>query len=311
MDYPRGEVEAAFAEFLRRGVGTHDWPGWAAVFTDDARYIEHNLGRFTGAAEIRDWIVPTMADFPSMTLWVEWSMIEGNRVVFYIWNNLPDPSGQGRNFQFPNATALEYAGGGLWKYEEDFYNPVNAQQTVVDWLKAGGTKATAPDRSLQGIPDWAPDPPAAHHPRDEVEAAFHRYVERGRKAVATGDWDQWADQFTPDARYFEHHYGKFNGQAQIRDWITSVMQPFPSMEFPVDWYLIDGNRVAMLCQNRLPDPRGGDAVYEFPTLVVLHYAGDDRWSYEEDIYNPAEAPPVIEAWTAAGGTLPEGFSPPA
>jgi ketosteroid isomerase-like protein len=302
--YPREEVEAAFAEFLRRGVGTEDWPAWADIFTDDATYIEHNLGRFHGSKEIRDWIIPTMADFPSMSLWVDWSMIEGNRVAFYIWNNLPDPTGAGRQFQFPNATVIEYAGGGKWGFEEDYYNPASATAVVVDWLKAGGSKEIPQDRSLTSIPDWAPAVPTPASPRAEVEAEFKRYVERGRAAVASGDWDQWADQFTEDARYYEHHYGKFHGQAEIRAWIKGVMQPFPDMDFPTEWVMIDGNRVVMRCQNRLPDPAGGDAVYQFPTLVVLHYAGGGKWSYEEDIYNPDEAPPVIEAWVAAGGKMP-------
>jgi hypothetical protein len=129
-----------------------------------------------------------------------------------------------------------------------------------------------------------------------VEAEFQRYVERGKTAVATGDWNPWADQFTDDARYYEHHYGKFSGQSEIREWIIGVMRPFPGMTFPVEWYAIDGNRVAMLCQNRLTDRTGGH--HDVPTLVVLHYAGGGRWSYEEDIYNPAEFPAMIEA---AGG----------
>ena len=302
--HPREEVEAAFAEFLRRGVGEEDWPAWADIFTDDASYIEHNLGRFHGRKEIAEWIIPTMADYPSMTLWVDWSVIEGDRVAFYIWNNLPDPAGERRHFQFPNASVIEYAGDGKWAFEEDYYNPASATTVVVDWIKAGGKKTTPPDRSLTTIPDWAPEVPTPAAPRAEVEAEFERYAERGRIAVKTGDWDQWADQFTTDARYYEHHYGKFNGQAEIRAWIKGVMQPFPDMDFPVQWRMIDGNRVVMLCQNRLPDPTGGDTVYQFPTLVVLHYAGGGKWSYEEDIYNPDEAPPVIEAWVAAGGKMP-------
>lgn len=309
VEHERAEVEAAFAEFLRRGVGTHDWPAWADMFTDDAEYIEHNLGRFRGSAGIRDWIVPTMAEFPAMTLWVEWSIVEASRVVFYIWNNLPDPSGEGRHFQFPNATLLEYAGDGKFGFEEDFYNPASAQRVVADWLKAGGTSQTPPDPSLTNIPGWAPDPRTPVHSRAEVEQEFHAYVERGRTAVATGDWGAWAAQFAEDARYYEHHYGKFSGQTAIREWITGVMQPFPEMDFPVDWHVIDGNRVVMLCQNRLPDPNGDGALFQFPTLVVLHYAGQGKWSYEEDVYNPQEAPGVIAAWVEAGGRLPEGFNP--
>jgi ketosteroid isomerase-like protein len=302
--YPREEVVAAFGEFLRRGVHSCDWPAWADMFTDDATYIEHNLGRFKGRTEIRDWIVPTMADFPAMTLAVDWSIIEGDRVVFYIWNILPDPTGGNVPYRFPNLTVLHYAGDGKFDYEEDFYNPADAQRVVTDWIKAGGRRHTPPDRSLGGIPDYYPTPVTPAFAREEVEQEFAHYVERGRTAVATGDWDQWADQFTDDARYYEHHYGRFSGREEIRAWIKSVMSPFPTMEFPVDFHLIDGNRVVMVCQNRLPDPTGGTRQFDVPTLVILHYAGGGQWSYEEDVYNPDEFGPVIEAWVAAGGTMP-------
>ena len=88
------------------------------------------------------------------------------------------------------------------------------------------------------------------------------------------------------------------------------MQPFPDMDFPTRWFGIDGNRVVFVAGNRLPDPTGGDAEYEFPACVVLHYAGDDQWSYEEDCYNPDEAPVVVADWLAAGGELPEGLVVP-
>jgi hypothetical protein len=37
---------------------------------------------------------------------------------------------------------------------------------------------------------------------------------------------------------------------------------------------------------------------------ILHYAGNGKWSYEEDVYNPREAQAVVEAWIAAGGVIP-------
>ena len=117
--YPREEIEAAFAEFRRRGVETHDWAGWAQLFTEDALYEEHNLGVFNGRAAIEKWIVECMADYPTMTLWIDWYMIEGNRISFYIWNNLPDPTGDGQRFGFPNTTILEYAGDGKFSFEGD------------------------------------------------------------------------------------------------------------------------------------------------------------------------------------------------
>ena len=116
---------------------------------------------------------------------------------------------------------------------------------------------------------------------------------------------QWANQFSPDATYNEHHYGKFVGRDAIRDWITDVMKPFPTMEFPYDWYMVDGNRVVMLCQNRLPDPQGKGRLFQFPVITVLHYDGDGQWGYEEDIYNPAEVPAIVAAWVEAGGVVPQ------
>jgi predicted SnoaL-like aldol condensation-catalyzing enzyme len=303
-EHSRQEVEDAFAEFRRRGVGEHDWPGWARLFTDDALYEEHNLGVFRGQKAIEEWITSCMADYPAMTLWIEWADIDGDLISFYIWNNLPDPTGTGRRFGFPNTTFLRYAGEGRFSFEGDYYNPADAEKEMTECIRAGGRRSTPPDRSLEGKPGWAPPVPEPAFPREEVEAEFQAYRERGRIAVATGDWNQWADQFTDDAEYREHHYGYFKGQKEIRDWINGVMQPFPTMEFPVSWHTINGNRVSALIPNVLPAPDGDDGYYGFDVNTILHYAGDGKWSYEEDVYSPKEAEQVIGRWIAAGGVIP-------
>lgn len=303
--FEAAEVAAAFEDFCRRGVGTHDWPAWAAIFTDDALYEEHFMGTYHGTTEISEWIVAAMADYPSMSLWMEWVAIEGDHICFYIWNNLPDPKGGTERYGFPNTTVLRYAGDGKFDWEADFYNPADAEKVFVAWLTAGGRKHTLLDRSIEGIDGWAPEPSAEVFPRDEIEREFQAYRDRGSLAVTTGDWNQWADQFTEDARYLEHHYGRFEGQAAIREWITGVMQPFPTMEFPLKVAVIVGNRVCAVIPNVLPDPAGGDAYFGFDVNVVLHYAGNGKWSYEEDVYNPREAQAVITDWVAAGGVIPK------
>jgi predicted SnoaL-like aldol condensation-catalyzing enzyme len=302
--FPRQEVEEAWAEFQRRGVQNQDWAGWADLFTDDALYEEHNLGVFHGRDEIKSFIVDTMKDYPEMTLWIEWSVIDGNRIGFYIWNNLPDPTGTGQRFGFPNTTFLEYAGNGKFSFEGDYYNPVDAERVFRSWLEAGGKRSTPQDPSLQGIEGWNPEPPTPAHPREEVEAEFAKYRERAALAVSTGDWDQWAAQFTDDAHYREHHYGYFRSGAEIKAWIKSVMQPFPTMEFPVSSYLIDGNRVTALIPNVLPAPAGDSGYYGFDCNTILHYAGNGKWSFEEDVYSLREAEDVIKRWIAAGGVMP-------
>jgi predicted SnoaL-like aldol condensation-catalyzing enzyme len=305
-DFPRQEVEEAWAEFERRGVQTQDWAGWADLFTDGALYEEHNLGVFHGRDEIKSFIVDTMKDYPEMTLWIEWSVIDGNHIGFYIWNNLPDPTGTGQRFGFPNTTLLEYAGDGKFSFEGDYYNPVDAERVFRSWLEAGGKRTTPQDPSLRGIDNWNPQPPSPAHPRAEVDAEFAKYRERAALAVATGDWDQWADQFTDDAHYREHHFGYFRSGAEIRAWIKSVMQPFPTMEFPVSLYLIDGNRVTALIPNVLPAPPGDSGYYGFDVNTILHYAGNGKWSFEEDVYSPSEAEGVIKKWIEAGGVMPAG-----
>ena len=301
--YELVEVEAAWTEFQKRGVQNEDWPAWAQMFTVDALYEEHNMGTFQGQAAIASFIIPTMKDFPSMTLWIEWAAIDGDHIAFYIWNNLPDPTGTGQRFGFPNTTFLTYGGDGKFSYEGDYYNAADAERVFGEWISAGGRKHTPQDHSLKGIDGWAPDVPSPAFPREEVEAEFFNYRSRGDLAVATGNWDQWADQFTDDAHYREHHYGCFNGQAEIRAWITSVMQPFPSMTFPTKWITIDGNRVNALIPNILPAPEGDDGYYGFDVHVILHYAGNGRWSYEEDVYSPKEAGQVVARWLDAGGTI--------
>ena len=102
----------------------------------------------------------------------------------------------------------------------------------------------------------------------------------------------------------EHHLGTFQGREAIRNAIVAVMEKAPPMEFPVEWYVIDGNRVVFYPWQVFPDPSGGDAVFRFGCVTILEYAGDGLWSCQEDLYNPREAEDVMKRWVAAGGKLP-------
>ena len=139
--------------------------------------------------------------------------------------------------------------------------------------------------------------------RAELDAAFGDYQRRAAEAGRTGDWGPWADQFTEDATYVEHLYGTFHGREEIARWITGCMAEYPGShmpEFPIGWYVVDEDRGWVVCQvlNRMEDP-GDGSVHEATNLTVLHYAGDGRWSYEEDVYNPAHFVTMIGEWEAA------------
>ena len=144
----------------------------------------------------------------------------------------------------------------------------------------------------------------ADAPKEEVEREFARYVERGK----ANDWSTWADQFTEDARYVEHAMGNFQGREAIREWITATMASVSGMSFPVEWHMIDGNRVVMYCWNVFDPLPGMTGEYKFAVVTILEYAGDGMWSLEEDVYNEKESEAVLVRFLEDAAKA--GHSPP-
>jgi ketosteroid isomerase-like protein len=139
-------------------------------------------------------------------------------------------------------------------------------------------------------------------PRDEVEAAFRRQ----RELNDSQDWERYVDLFTDDAVYVEHEMGTFRGKQEIRDWLVPTMAPLvdAGWDYPLDWYTIDGNRVIFRWLNRLPNVDGRTEPYQFAGITVLEYAGDGKFSLQEDIYNMKECEAVMVEWFKAGGSIP-------
>lgn len=169
--HPTVEVKAAFETFLDRGARGRDWPSWSALFTDNAIYTEHCMGQFHGASGIEEWITAAMQPVAGMTFSVEWSVIEGDLVAFWIWNHLPNPPASAREFCFPNLSILTYAEDGRWSAEEDFYEPAWTG-CVIDWYRAGGSPAMSADPTLLPRRPSHPVAPATGPSRAVVSAAL-------------------------------------------------------------------------------------------------------------------------------------------
>ena len=52
--------------------------------------------------------------------------------------------------------------------------------------------------------------------------------------------------------------------------------------------------------------KGDGSIFQAANLTRLVYAGDDRWSYEEDAYNPKAMADVLQAWFAHRRSLRAG-----
>jgi hypothetical protein len=139
--------------------------------------------------------------------------------------------------------------------------------------------------------------------RQELQDAHDQYLAAAGQAGETGDWSIWTDRFTPDATYIEHHYGTMAGREQIQEWISTTMAEWPNSEmkfFPHNWCVCDEDTGRWICEieNRFRDPGDGE-IYEASNITILTYAGDGRFSCEEDVYNPATFATVVKAWIAA------------
>ncbi len=139
--------------------------------------------------------------------------------------------------------------------------------------------------------------------REELTEAHDHFLEVAGQCALSKQWRPWADLFTDDAEYFEHCFGRFTGPDEIYEWIQPLMNQWPNSEmtsFPHDWCVVDEERGWWICQieNRFRDP-GDGKTYEAHNLTVLHYAGNGKFSYEEDAYNPANFAPMVKEWMEA------------
>ena len=151
--------------------------------------------------------------------------------------------------------------------------------------------------------------------RAEIEEAFDRYQEVARNAGTTGDWREWANLFTEDATYVEHHFGTMGGREAIYNWIQSTMSQWPNNEmihFPIEWHIIDEARGWVVCKvwNRMADPGDGSLHQEY-NFTLLKYAGNGLWSYEEDVYNPARFGEMLKIYLRRKKDLAAGGEPAA
>lgn len=147
------------------------------------------------------------------------------------------------------------------------------------------------------------------HPREEIEAAIARYLEiRGDAEEGRGGWDALDEVFTDDATFIDPAWGRVTGIDELRAFWRESMAGLDDWRFPHGEAFIEGDRVVLTWSNRLPGQRDDGSHYEVPGISLLTYAGDGRFSYEEDVMNMVH---LMEVIAESGYQFPEtGNLPP-
>lgn len=245
---------------------------------NESRYFDAIYGSFYGQADIRAWLVPTMAsidfiDFRPMgdvvflddgvgtTSVDEWQMFMGD---------IPLSKGVSvRRFR-----------DGWITWACDVYDTAAFRVPGPDGEVAPLPPPPSPD-------EWTPDPSAP------VVAA---------KDV---DFDADCDQFHPtDSTYIDPIFGDFHGRDAIRSWMVDVMGKVGNIEFvPVGPELNDGTtyvqewvQMAVVADGRRVPMTRGTSVRRYRDGSTVHAA---------DYFDTATilAPEVIAASVACGSTL--------
>ena len=125
---------------------------------------------------------------------------------------------------------------------------------------------------------------------DELAAALATFEQTVARAALTQDWDAWVAHYTDDVTYVEHAAGTMHGRDEVREWIYRTMTVFPGSymtAFPSLWTVIDAptGRVITELDNPMRDP-GDGTIITATNISIVTYAGDGKWSRQEDIYNP-------------------------
>jgi hypothetical protein len=132
-----------------------DWGEMAECFTEDAVFCDCAWGRVEGRANIAAWIRTAMVGVDTENPIDFWA-VDGPRVLIKWRQVFPGRKPDGGLWQQSALTTLIYAGGGLFRYEEDIMNVAHCLEDVVasGWQPGPGFTAPPdhPDRNFDPQP---------------------------------------------------------------------------------------------------------------------------------------------------------------
>jgi len=145
------------------------------------------------------------------------------------------------------------------------------------------------------------------YPEQEIRDAYDRLVET-RERVESGElpWDALAAFFTVDATFIDPAWGRIQGIDAIKKFLVESMAGLEDWSFPRVFTAVDGDVLVSGWQNRLPGRRADGSYYEALGISVMTYAGNGRFSKEEDVLNMVHVMELIResGWKPGRGSRP-------
>ena len=136
-------------------------------------------------------------------------------------------------------------------------------------------------------------------PREEVKATVDRYHELRRRideGLEPDAFGSLADFYTEDAVYVDGAWGRLEGRETIARWLVDSMLGMEDWKFPVEFTADRGRRRGgQVDPDHAADRKPDGTPYRQSGYSRLVYAGDGKFSYEEDTYNMAHVLEDIEA----------------
>jgi ketosteroid isomerase-like protein len=147
------------------------------------------------------------------------------------------------------------------------------------------------------------------HPRDEVQAAVERYIAiRDEINEGKRPWRDLAQFFTDDAVFVDPAWGRVEGIEEMKRTVFGdAMVGLEEWKFPTEFYAITGNTVVIKWLQVLPGTRADGSRYAQSGYSTLVYAGNGKFSYEEDLLNMAH---VMEDVKESGFRFSPDMPPP-
>ncbi len=141
------------------------------------------------------------------------------------------------------------------------------------------------------------------HPRAEVRAAVDEYVEvRGQIEAGDRTWIDLARFFTDDVIYIDPAWGRIEGIDEVRNFLVESMVGLDDWSFPVEFTAIEGDSVVIKWTQVLPGAKADGSRWTQSGVSTLVYAGDGKFSYEEDLLNMVHVFDDLKAsrWSPSG-----------